>query len=302
MIRPTRVGISSADLELVRAGSGFSGTLGHEFVGVVQEVNIPDGSSPAMLERRKLKGKRVVGGVNAVCSKCDMCRAGLSSHCRARTVLGVSGRDGCFADLFCLPVTNLLAVPDGLDDDRAVFAEPVAAAAHARAMFRVEGKPYISVLGDGKLGLLTVQVMARLNASVRLLGKHPEKFTLCERWGIKHRHIDQVGRLRDQDVVVDCTGSASGLALAMQLVRPRGKIVLKSLTTRGETVDLSPIVLNEIELIGSRCGPMPDAVDLLQKGHVDVLPLIGKRMKLEDGVAALEAARAKQNIKVLMDI
>jgi len=318
-IRPTLVGICSTDLEMSRPGSNFRGTLGHEFVGIVEYVNLPDNATPGIIERAKrLKDKRVVGSINIVCSKCDMCRSGLSSHCRSRTVLGCFGKDGCFADFLTLPINNLSPVPAGLDDARAVFAEPLASAAHVTQMFRVEGKPYITVLGDGKLGLLCAQVMARLNASVRLLGKHPEKFGLCEKWGVKHRHIDDVGRRADQDVVVDCTGSASGLALAMQLCRPRGKIILKSSVSPlpilpgapipganhpawSAPVNLAPIVINEIELIGSRCGPIEVALGMLEREEVQVLNLITKRMKLDAGPAAFDAAR-QGAIKIVMEI
>lgn len=209
-------------------------------------------------------------------------------------------------------------MPDSVDDDRATFAEPLASAIHAASMIRIEGKPYITVLGDGKLGLLTAQVMGRLNAGVRLLGKHPERYGLCDRWGIKHRHIDEVGRLQDQDVVVDCTGSASGLKLAMQLVRPRGKIILKSTISPmpmpagapipgadhpawKEPINLAPIVINEVELIGSRCGPIPEAIAMLEKGLISVEPLITKRTKLDAGVEALQTAQ-KGQIKTLMAV
>ncbi|MGQ0628356.1 MAG: alcohol dehydrogenase catalytic domain-containing protein [Phycisphaerales bacterium] len=322
LVRPTLVGIASADLELTRPGAAFRGTLGHEFVGVVEQVTLPESASPALVERAKrLKDRRVVGSINIVCGKCDLCRAGLSTHCRVRTVLGCLGRDGCFADALTIPIHNLHPVPEGLDDERAVFAAPLAAAAHVTQMIRVEGKPYITVLGDGRIGLLCAQVMSRLNASVRLLGKHPEKYGLCERWGVKHRHIDEVGRRADQDVVVDCTGASSGLALAMQLVRPRGKIILKSSVLPlpiapgvagpapansanpawSTPVNLAPLVTNEIELLGSRCGPIEPALGMLEREEVQVVHLITRRAKLEQGPAALEAARTG-NIKVVLEI
>ncbi len=319
LIRPTLVGICSTDLEMSRAGATFRGTLGHEFVGVVEYVNLPDNPAAAMVDRAKrLKDKRVVASINIVCGKCDMCRTGLSTHCRARTVLGCAGRDGCFADFVTLPIANLYPVPAGLDDERAVFAEPLAAAAHVTQMIRVEGKPYITVLGDGKLGLLCAQVMTRLNASVRLLGKHPEKYGLCEKWGVKHRHIDEVGRRADQDIVVDCTGSASGLALAMQLVRPRGKIILKSSISPlpiqpgapvpganhpawATPVNLAPLVINEIQLLGSRCGPIETALGMLEREEVQVSSLITTRGKLGDGAGLFEKAR-KGEIKVVMEV
>lgn len=321
IVRPTRLGICATDVEIARGGSRFVGTLGHEFVGVVEEINLPrEHPAPATLEaRRRLKGRRVTGSINLVCGHCDLCRAGLSTHCRQRTVLGCSGRDGCFAERFAIPLINLHAVSDRVDDDRAVFAEPLAAAAHAAQMIGPESRPLVTVLGDGKLGLLTAQVIARTHEGVRLLGKHPHKFALCEKWGIRHRHIDDVGRRQDQDVVIDCTGSAGGLELAMQLVRPRGRIVLKSSVSPlpiqpgapvpmpdhpawGRAINLAPIVINEIELVGSRCGPIEAALDLLENEAVNVLPLITARFPFEQAVAALHAARqGGGQIKVLME-
>ncbi|MCA9311139.1 MAG: alcohol dehydrogenase catalytic domain-containing protein, partial [Phycisphaerales bacterium] len=252
LIQPVRVGICATDLEIRR---GYMGghpiTLGHEFVGRVLATN----PLPAQAERyRKLTGKRVVGSINAVCGECDLCRSGLSTHCRNRTVLGISGRDGCFADAFCLPLVNLHEVPDSIDDDHAVFVEPLAAAIHGSQQIRMEGKPYITVLGDGRLGLLCAQVMQRMNASVRVIGMHAGKLALCERWGIKHRLLSDIGLRGDQDIVVDCTGSPRGFADALRLVRPRGVILLKSTFAPHPEVPVDPasIVINEIQVIGSR--------------------------------------------------
>lgn len=317
VVRPILTGVCSSDTEVARGLTTFSGVMGHEFVGVVESVNIPGDAPQYLKDKKALVGKRVVGSINIVCGTCDMCKRGLSTHCRHRTVLGLSGRDGVMAERFTIPLNNLYAVPAGVDDDHAVFAEPLAGALHAAQMFKAEGKPYITVLGDGKLGLLTVQVMARLNASVRLLGKHPEKFGLCERWGIKHRHIDEAGRRQDQDVVVDCTGSAAGLTTAMAMVRPRGKIILKSTISPlriplgapvpganhpawSQPINLAPLVINEIEMIGSRCGSIPDALNALSQGLVQVAPLITKRGPLEEAPELLAAA-SRGNIKVLID-
>ncbi len=321
LVRPRRMGICSTDLEIIRGGSRFVGTLGHEFVGTVVEVNAGDKgvAAPGALAAlgKSLKGRRVVADINVVCGKCEMCRAGLKAHCRNRTVIGCAGRDGCFADLIAVPIANLHVVADKVDDDQAVFAEPLASAAHVAQMLRHDSRQYVTVLGDGKIGLLCAQVAARLNPSVRLLGKHPEKFGLCEKWGIKHRHIDEVGRRQDQDVVIDCTGSASGLELAMQLVRPRGKIILKSTISPipvlpgapvpganhpawAVPMNLAPIVINEIELVGSRCGPIDVALGMLERGEVNVLPLITRRTRFEEALAALEAAKQGQ-IKVLLE-
>ncbi|MBL1218103.1 MAG: alcohol dehydrogenase [Planctomycetes bacterium] len=301
VVRPLLAGICSTDLEICKGYMGFTGVLGHEFVGMVERVNGED--------RRRLAGKRVVGAINAVCGSCDLCRAGLTTHCRNRTVLGISGRDGCMADRFVLPEANLVAVPDQVDDEAAVFAEPLAAALQACRQLHLEGQPYITVLGDGRLGLLCAQAMSRLNASVRVVGKHEAKMNLCEKWGIKHRHVSEIGRRQDQDVVVDCTGSADGLALALELVRPRGKVLLKTTVAPGGyagggSLDLSPVVINEIDVIGSRCGSIADAVKMLagRVPTVDVISLISRRYRLEDAEQAFALAGQPEAIKVLIDM
>ncbi len=305
MIRPTRMGICQTDLELCKGYMGFSGVLGHEFVGVVESV--------AERKDGKWLDKRVVGTINCVCGECDMCKAGLREHCRNRTVLGIAGRDGCFAERFTLPAINLIEVPDNIDDDHAVFTEPLAAAYQILRQLTIEGRPYITVLGDGRLGLLCAQVMSQLNATVRCVGKHAEKLQLCEKWGVKHRLLEDVGLRNDQDIVVDCTGSPSGMQAAMGMVRPRGTIVMKTTVAPGsapgsapgggdrEPLDLSPLVVNEINLIGSRCGPFSEAIAALSAQKVDVLSLISRRMKLADGAEALKAAGQPDTIKVLME-
>lgn len=303
LIRPLRVAISQTDLELARGALGPDPlTLGHEFVGIVEKIEPTSDQASAA---RSLLGKRVVGAVNSVCGSCDLCRAGLRSHCRNRTVLGVSGRDGCFADRFTLPIMNLLAVPDAIDDDHAVFAEPIASAIHAAKQIRIEGKPYITILGDNAVGLLCAQIMTRLNASVRLLGESESRLDRCAKWGMKHRRFSEVGRRADQDVVVDCTGTCAGFDLATRLVRPRGTILLKgpliptSRTSNG--IDLAAIAANEITVIGSRCGPLSEAIMHLEDGSIDVLSLISRRMKLDDAVDALNTAAQADQIKVLLD-
>lgn len=297
IIRPLLAGICSTDLEICRGYMGFTGVLGHEFVGVVEAADKESGD-----RGKKLVGKIVVGAINCVCGQCDLCKCGLSNHCPNRTVLGIQGRDGCFAERFTLPVKNLLEVPGGVTPEQAVFAEPLAAACNVAQQLRVEGKPYITVLGDGRLGLLTAQVLAKLNASVRLLGRHDDKLALCEKWGIKHRRVEEVVPRADQDVVVDCTGSAQGLATALKMVRPRGKVVLKTTVADQKGVDLSPLVINEVELIGSRCGPMPEALRLLAEGAVDVISMISRRVKFDaQAAAALATAARKDVVKVLFE-
>lgn len=296
LIRPTRMGICATDLELCKGYMGFTGVLGHEFVGVVESV--------ADRKDNKWVGKRVVGTINCVCGKCDMCKAGLREHCRNRTVLGIAGRDGCFAERFILPVRNLIEVPDNIDDDHAVFTEPLAAAYQIVRQLTIEGRPYITVLGDGRLGLLCAQVMCQLNATVRCVGKHTEKLQICEKWGVKHRLLDDVGLRNDQDIVVDCTGSPSGFTTALGMVRPRGTIVMKTTVApqaQKDPTDLSPLVVNEINLIGSRCGPFSEAIAALSGEKVDVLSLISRRAKLADAAEALKTAAKPDMIKVLLE-
>lgn len=306
VIRTLRAGVSALDAAVASGRATAAGpiTLGHEFVGMVEELGEGGGADREL--RKRWEGKRVVGSGTIVCGRCDMCRGGLPNHCRSRRVLGVSGWEGCFAERFKLPLRNLAEVPAAVNDEQAVLAWPAAAALHAASIVRIEGKTYVTVLGDGVDALLCAQVMVKLNASVRVLGSRPEKFTLCEKWGIKHRHNAEAGRRHDQDIVVDCTGTPAGLALAMQLVRPRGKIVLRgdgvpaSETARSD-LDLSPLVENEIELIGARCGNVVDAAARLAAGEIDVLPLITKRFKLAEGVAALRAAGEAEQLKVVIE-
>jgi alcohol dehydrogenase len=245
--------------------------LGHEFVGIVEAVGDNTGT--------KLKGKRVVGSPIIACGTCNLCQGGLSEHCRDRSIIGIAGRDGCFADRFTMPVSNLVPVPDSLDDDHAVFAVPLGSAIQAARQFTIEGKPYITVLGDGPLGLLMVQVMAKLNASVRLIGRYTEKLSICEKWGVKHRHVDDIGRRADQDIVVDCTGSRSGLELSMKLVRPRGRIVLKSIFARRARSRICRLTFRRWSCTKSASSaadsaPFSEAVHMLASGSVDVVSLI----------------------------
>ncbi len=302
LIRPTRMGVCSTDLELCKGYMGFVGVLGHEFVGIVEAIG-------KNVDKHWLS-QRVVGEINCVCGHCDLCKAGLKEHCRQRTVLGIAGRDGCFAERFLLPVANLHVVPSHVDDDRAVFVEPLAAALQVVRQLTIEGRPNITVLGDGRLGLLCVQVLAKLNATVRCIGKHEAKLGLCEKWGIKHRLLADVGLRQDQDIVVDCTGSASGMQTAMAMLRPRGTLVLKTTVAPASSkaegasppgLDLSPIVINELNVIGSRCGPFAEALDVLSREAIDVVSLISRRMKLADGVAVLDQASRPGVLKVLIE-
>ncbi len=317
IVRPVRLGVTESDVRIQRQEIRFSGVLGNEFVGVVESVNVPSDAPPMLRAKAGLAGERVVGSPTVVCSSCEMCRKGMSAHCSHRRVLGVSGADGCFADSFAIPLVNLHPVPEGVDDDHAVMAGPLAQALHSARLAGIDGPSFVTVLGDSHLALLTAQAMTLLNASVRLLGDHPERVSLCERWGVKHRMTEEVGRRQDQDIVVDCTGGSDGLRLAMQLVRPRGTIVMKSPTLSApfppgqpfpaepgpdwaHPVDLRPAIANEIRLYGSRDGAFPDALGLLESGRVDVVSLITRTLRLDDGPDAIRAATDPEQVKVLI--
>jgi threonine dehydrogenase-like Zn-dependent dehydrogenase len=289
LIKVRQAGICATDLEIVKGYMGFRGVLGHEFVGEV--VSSSD---------RELVGQRVCGEINIVCGRCDMCLSGLSTHCRARTVMGILNHDGAFADLVRLPATNLHVVPKNVEDDQAVFVEPLAAAFQVLKQIKLDGRKWVTVLGDGRLGLLIAQVLRNAGCPVRVIGKHPEKMALCEKWSIRSRPMEEIQPRHDQDVVVDCTGSAAGFELAMQMTRPRGTIVLKSTVAAGKAMNLAPLVIDEINVIGSRCGPFREAMRALSEKTVDVTSLIHRRMKLDQGVEAMSLAGRPGVLKVLL--
>ena len=289
LLRVRQAGVCATDLEITRGYMGFKGVLGHEFVAEV--VSSPD---------KDLVGQRVVGEINVVCGRCDLCLSGLSNHCRNRTVLGILNRDGAFADFVRLPAVNLHVLPRAVDDDAAVFVEPLAAAFQVLKQVKVDPKKWVTVLGDGRLGLLVAQVLRDAGCPVRVIGKHPDKLALCEKWSIRSRPLADIVPRHDQDVVVDCTGSAGGFELAMQMVRPRGTIVLKSTFAAGKPLNLAPLVIDEINVVGSRCGPFREAIRALAEKRVDVASLIHRRMRIEQGVEALELASRPGVLKVLL--
>src|SRR6266480_3174180 len=217
LLKVRQAGICATDLEIVKGYMGFKGILGHEFVAEVVD-------SP----KKDLIKQRVVGEINIVCGRCDLCLAGLSTHCRNRNVLGILEHNGAFADYVRLPSENLHALPDSIDDDQATFVEPLAAAFQVLKQIKLDGRRWVTVLGDGRLGLLVAQVLQTVGCPVRVIGKHSSKLALCEKWSIRSRPLEEIQPRHDQDVVVDCTGSAEGFELALQIVRPRGTVILKS--------------------------------------------------------------------------
>jgi threonine dehydrogenase-like Zn-dependent dehydrogenase len=289
VVRVVRSGICNTDLELVRGYYPFTGVPGHEFVGVVEDA--PD---------RTWIGRRVVGEINATCGTCRACWAGRKSHCEARTVLGIVARNGAHAQFLGLPLANLHGVPDTVSDDEAVFAEPLAAALEIQDQVPLDTGHSVLVIGDGKLGQLIAQTLKLTGCELRVVGRHQEKRDLLEARGIATMSGREVRRAA-YDVVVDCTGKPDGLKLARAAVRPRGTIVLKS-TYAGDTrLDLSSIVVDEITLIGSRCGPFAPALDLLARRLVDVRPLIHARYPLREAVEAFDHAAQPGLLKILLE-
>jgi threonine dehydrogenase-like Zn-dependent dehydrogenase len=290
LVRVLLSGICNTDLEIARGYAGFTGTIGHEFVGLVEQSI-----------DRKLVGRRVVGEINAGCGKCDRCRGGDTRHCASRTVLGILGRDGAHAEFLQLPTVNLFPVPDQLSDEHAVFTEPLAAACGILERVKMSDSDRVAVIGDGKLGLLCAQVVALTGASVLLVGKHSSKLRIAERRGVETaRPKEATKRARQFDVAVEASGSASGFGLALELLRPHGQLVLKS-TFHGKTeLDTTRIVVDEVSIAGSRCGRFSPALDLLKKGAIDVDSLISEEYPLSNGVHAMRRAATRGVLKVLL--
>jgi len=304
LIRPSLVGICNTDIEITRGYMGFRGVLGHEFVGVVQEC-----------EDRAWVGRRVVGEINAACRRCAVCARGDESHCPERTTLGIDRRDGAMAALFSLPISCLHEVPASVPDQAAVFTEPLAAALEILQQSHLRPTDRVAVVGDGKLGLLCAQVLRLPGCEVVVIGRHPERWQLLHELGIATAPTESVvsgqlpvvahngQRTMDKgqfDVVVDCTGQPAGLATARSLVRPRGRLVLKSTFAAESGLNLSRLVVDEVQLLGSRCGPFAPALRLLERDLIKVQPLIAGQFALSRGLDAFAAA--SRRLKMLLEI
>jgi threonine dehydrogenase-like Zn-dependent dehydrogenase len=308
LVRVTMAGICNTDIEIARGYAGFSGTLGHEFVGVV--VESPDRSQIA---------RRVVGEINAGCGQCDLCRGNDPRHCPDRTALGIRGRDGAFAEYLSLPPGNLLIVPDKVSDRQAVFTEPLAAALEILDQVEIRASHRVAVVGDGKLGQLISRVIARTGCDLILIGKHDAKLELAARAGVKtaklgaaeiglcgadfnHDVRTKAGATKASgfDFIIEASGSSGGMDLALDLIRPRGAIILKSTFRGAVRLDTSRIVVNEISVIGSRCGRFETALRLLESGGMDLEPLIAREYELALGVEAMAEAERPGILKVLL--
>jgi 2-desacetyl-2-hydroxyethyl bacteriochlorophyllide A dehydrogenase len=290
LVRVRRAGICGTDLGLARGYYPYAGVPGHEFVGQVEAAPAAD----AWI------GRRVVGEINVVCHACDACRAGRPKHCERRGVLGILGRHGAFAQYLALPVENLHEVPPGVPDDAAVFVEPLAAALEVQQQVAIGPGMRVVVVGDGRLGQLVAQTLALTGCDLRVVGRHEGKLARLASLGIRSAAAADVAA-RGFDVAVECTGDPSGFELARRALRPRGTLVLKS-TYAGElTLNASSLVVDEITLVGSRCGPFALALELLAGGRIDVSGLVHARYPLADAVAAFEHAARPGVLKVLLD-
>ena len=287
IVRVTLAGICGTDLEITRGYMNYRGIPGHEFVGRVADTDDPS-----------LASKRVVGEINAACGHCSFCDAGLGRHCADRTVLGIKGRNGTFAEYLALPNENLLVVPDSIPDEAAVFTEPLAAAYEIFEQLQIESDHSIVVLGDGRLGAMVSLAFKAEGLRPIVAGHHRGKLERLASLGLATAMEQTLAG--GYDYVVDCTGHGNGLTRAIELVKPRGTIVLKSTAAAGAALNLAPIVINEITVVGSRCGRFAPALAALEAGKLDLRPLIDGTFALEDGSHAMETAARRSNFKILL--
>jgi threonine dehydrogenase-like Zn-dependent dehydrogenase len=289
VVKVLQAGICNTDIELLRGYYPYSGVLGHEFVGVVESGS------------ERLAGQRVVGEINAVCGHCRFCTSGNSTHCENRTVLGIVNRAGAFAEYLRLPEQNLYPIPDSVSTDAATFTEPLAAALEIQQQVSIKTCDRVLVVGDGKLGQLVAQTLALTGCDLLAVGRHSDKLAHLEVRGIQVGYADAAVP-RTFDVAVECTGNPEGFVIALQSLRPRGTLVLKSTYAGRLSLDASALVVDEITLIGSRCGPFAEALKLLANHQVDVSSLIQARYALADGLLAFDHAQQKGVLKVLLEM
>lgn len=283
-LRVQAVGVCDTDIQLAKGYLGFRGVLGHEFVG------------------RTEAGDRVAAEINNSCHECPVCRAGRPGHCPHRTVLGIVGHDGAMAEYVVVPQVNLHAIPQGVEDRDAVFIEPLAAAFRITEQVDLHPSLKMAILGDGKLGMLCAWVARAAGAQVSLIGKHSSKLALAGEGIATHRLEEASALAKRFDVVVDCTGSHTGFPTALGLVRSCGTVVLKTTVAGTYTIDLAGIVIDEVRVIGSRCGPFPKAIAALADRKIDVRPLIGAEFSLDEAEKAFHAAAERGAKKVLIHV
>ncbi len=294
LIRVTLAGICNTDYEITKGYMGYKGILGHEAVGIVEDVNGED---------KSLIGKRVVSEISYGCKEpdCPYCAEKLYRHCPNRHTLGIWRKDGCFAEYFTMPTEVLFEVPDNVPDEQAVFVEPLAAACEITEQLHIKPFEKVIVLGDGKLGLITALTLNAQNIDVTLVGKHQNKLNIAKAQGVKTSLLQDFPIEKKYDVVVEATGSVSGFETSIALTKPRGVLVLKSTVATGKELNLAPIVIDEITVLGSRCGQFGPALRLLKSGKIDFTPLISARYKADDALEAFEKNKERETLKVLLE-
>lgn len=293
LIKVSMAGICNTDYEITKGYMGYVGILGHEFVGVVEDVNGED---------KSLVGKRVVAEISYGCHKpdCEWCNQELVRHCPDRHTIGIWRKDGCFAEYITLPTEILFEVPDNVSDEQVVFVEPLAAACEILEQLHIQPVQKVIVQGDGKLGLTTALALNAFNYDVTLVGKHQNKLDIANAQGVKTVLLKDLEVKPEWDIVVEATGSISGFENAMALTKPRGVLVLKSTVAGSKEINLAPVVINEITVLGSRCGQFKPALRLLENNKIDFKPLISGIYNVNDAIEAFEKNKEKDSLKVLL--
>ncbi len=290
LIRIRMAGICNTDLEILKGYMQFSGVPGHEFVGDVVEC-----------EDSSWIGKRVVGEINLGCGHCAQCNSGIARHCPTRQVLGILDKDGVFAEFITLPVKNLHIVPDILTDEEAVFIEPIAAACEILEQIKISDGSIVAIIGDGKLGQLIAGVIRLTGCDITVIGKHPNKLQRVAKLGINTCLRDNIPD-RSYDVVIEASGSPSGIHQSMKILKPRGILIIKSTTQEDIQINLATVVINEIQIIGSRCGRFEPAIELLRNRSINVMPLITATFLLDDWKNAFVYAQESESMKILLQM
>mgnify|MGYP005773572733 FL=1 len=291
LIKVNTIGICNTDYEITLGYMGYKGILGHEFTGVVEKA-----------ENKDLIGKRVVGEINCGCGECEWCAQGLERHCFNRTTLGIWKREGCFAEYVSLPEKNLLVIPDNVSDEEAVFTEPLAAALEILEQVHIPPYKKVIVLGDGKLGLIIALALSAAGLDITLVGKHEEKLKIAAEQGVKTKLLSELKIEKAYDFVVEATGSISGFETSVALTKPRGTLILKSTIAASKEFNLAPIVVDEITIVGSRCGQFAPALRMLEQKRIDVKPLISDIFDIDASIAAFERNKEKSSVKVLIKV
>lgn len=293
LIKVTYGGVCNTDKEITKGYMGYKGILGHEFTGIVEEINDED---------KTLLGKRVVGEINLGCKNCEWCAKDLERHCPNRSTLGILAKDGCFAEYVTLPLSNLIEIPENVPDEQAVFVEPLAAGLEILEQMHIQLCQKVMVLGDGKLGLLTALALNACGLDVLIVGKHQNKLDIAKNQGVKTQLLSEFEQAPKFDVVVEATGSITGFETSVNCVKPRGTLVLKSTIAASKELNLAPIVINEITILGSRCGRFEPAMRLIASGKIDFSQMISKIYPIEQAIKAFDANNAKDTIKILLKI